>query len=117
MVLNSDTSQFNQLIKNNLEPEIYSFRQLKVLHQELLKTGRTAYPIHLKLDTGMRRLGFQMNEIKQVIEWVSAQKEIKIASVFSHLASTKDVDFTQQQVQEFDAICTRISQTIKTPFL
>ena len=117
MVLNSDTSQFNQLIKNNLEPEIYSFRQLKVLHQGLLKTGRTAYPIHLKLDTGMRRLGFQMNEINQVIEWVSAQKEIKIASVFSHLASTKDVGFTQQQVQEFDAICTRISQTIKTPFL
>jgi alanine racemase len=117
MVLNSDGSQFKQLIEHNLEPEIYSFRQLKILQQELEKIAFLDYPIHLKVDTGMHRLGFEVNEVEEVIAWISTHPEIKIASVFSHLANTKDTDFTHVQINLFNAICTEIETTIKTPFL
>ena len=117
MVLNSDGSQFKQLIEYNLEPEIYSFRQLKILQQELEKIAFLDYPIHLKVDTGMHRLGFEVNEVEDVIAWISTHPEIKIASVFSHLANTKDTDFTHVQINLFNAICTKIETTIKPPFL
>ena len=120
MVLNPDSAQFKQLIDHCLEPEIYSFRQLKALQHELRKSNLTDYPIHLKVDTGMRRLGFESNEIDEVITWVSKHKEIRIASVFSHLASSEneeDKDFTQIQIDEFTSICKEVESTIKTPFL
>ena len=117
MVLNPDVSQFKQLIENCLEPEIYSFRQLIVLQQELSKTDQFNYPIHLKVDTGMRRLGFQSNEIDKVVDWISKHKEIRLASVFSHLASTEDSSFTNIQIDEFNSVCTLISSLVKTPFL
>jgi alanine racemase len=120
MVLNPDGAQFKQLIDNCLEPEIYSFRQLKALQHELSRSNLSNYPIHLKVDTGMRRLGFESNEIDEVITWISKHKEIRIASVFSHLASSEsieDKDFTQIQIDEFTFICKEVESTIKTPFL
>ena len=63
MVLNVKGSQFNELINNCLEPEIYSLKQLKTLQVELKKLNLKNYPIHLKIDTGMRRLGFESLEI------------------------------------------------------
>ena len=89
MVLNADSSQFDQLIEHCLEPEIYSFRQLYTLQQELHKLNLKNYPIHLKLDTGMWRLGFEKSDIKELCLWWSKQQEISLASVFSHLASRK----------------------------
>jgi len=120
MVLNPDDAQFKQLIDHCLEPEIYSFRQLKALQHELSKSNLTNYPIHLKVDTGMRRLGFESTEISEVITWISKHQEIRLASVFSHLASSESVedkDFTQIQIDEFTSICKEIASTIKTPFL
>jgi len=120
MVLNPDGAQFKQLIDHCLEPEIYSFRQLKALQHELSRSNLSNYPIHLKVDTGMRRLGFESNEIDEVITWISKHKEIRIASVFSHLASSEsieDKDFTQIQIDEFTFICKEVESTIKTSFL
>ena len=117
MVLNADGSQFSQLIEHNLEPEIYSFRQLRALQYELSKSNLSNYPIHLKVDTGMRRLGFESAEISKVVNWISEQSEIHLASVFSHLASTDDRNFTQVQLDEFTSICARIEDVIERPFL
>jgi alanine racemase len=117
MVLNPDGSQFKQLIEHGLEPEIYSFRQLASLSVELKKANIKDFPIHLKVDTGMRRLGFESDEITRVITWISEHNEIKLASVFSHLASTSDKDFTTIQIDAFNAICQQIEATIKSPFL
>tara|TARA_B110000879_G_scaffold57366_2_gene80722 strand:- start:1207 stop:3654 length:2448 start_codon:yes stop_codon:yes gene_type:complete len=117
MVLNPDGSQFKQLIEHGLEPEIYSFRQLASLSVELKKANIKDFPIHLKVDTGMRRLGFESDEIARVITWISEHNEIKLASVFSHLASTSDKDFTTIQIDAFNAICQQIEATIKSPFL
>ena len=117
MVLNPDGSQFKQLIEHRLEPEIYSFRQLTALSQELKKANIKDFPIHLKIDTGMRRLGFERNEIQEVLTWVLNQKEIYFASIFSHLASTNDQGFTTIQIESFTAICDEISSVITRPFL
>ena len=117
MVLNPDGSQFKQLIENGLEPEIYSFRQLTSLAQELKKANIKDFPIHLKVDTGMRRLGFESSEIDSVISLISEKDEFKLASVFSHLASTNDKDFTRIQIDAFNAICNQIEAKIKSPFL
>jgi len=120
MVLNPNGTQFKQLIDHNLEPEIYSFRQLKALQHELKRLNLSNYPIHLKVDTGMRRLGFESAEINELISWISQHKEIHIASVFSHLASSENIEdknFTTIQIDEFTSICNEIESKIKTPFL
>jgi len=117
MVLNPDGSQFKQLIEHGLEPEVYSFRQLTSLAQELKKANIKGFPIHLKVDTGMRRLGFESSEIDSVISIISEKDEFKLASVFSHLASTNDRDFTRIQIDAFNAICNQIEAKIKSPFL
>lgn len=120
MVLNPDSSQFKQLIDHGLEPEIYSFKQLKALQHELKKSSLSHYPIHLKVDTGMRRLGFESSEITELITWISQHCEFRIASVFSHLASSENVEdktFTSIQIDEFTSICHEIESKIKSPFL
>jgi len=120
MVLNPDGTQFKQLIEHHLEPEIYSFRQLKALQHELKRLNLSDYPIHLKVDTGMRRLGFESAEIDGLISWISQHKEIRLASVFSHLASSENIEdknFTTIQIDEFTSICNEIESKIKTPFL
>jgi len=119
-VLNPDGTQFKQLIEHHLEPEIYSFRQLKALQHELKRLNLSDYPIHLKVDTGMRRLGFESAEIDGLISWISQHKEIRLASVFSHLASSENIEdknFTAIQIDEFTSICNEIESKIKTPFL
>ena len=120
MVLNPNGTQFKQLIDHNLEPEIYSFQQLKTLQHELKKENLSNYPIHLKVDTGMRRLGFESTKIQELTSWITQHKEIHIASVFSHLASSENIedkDFTMIQIDEFTSICNEIESKIKTPFL
>ena len=120
MVLNVKGSQFNELINNCLEPEIYSFKQLKTLQVELKKLNLKNYPIHLKVDTGMRRLGFESHEINDLISLISKQQEIQIASVFSHLASSEnnlDKSFTSRQIDQFTAICNDIEAQTNNPIL
>jgi alanine racemase len=120
MVLNPDRSQFTQLIEHCLEPEIYSFKQLNLLQSELKKRNLANYPIHLKLDTGMWRLGIEKSEIQDVCIWLDNQNELSLASVFSHLASSEnpeDMSFTKTQIREFSLMCEEIALHIKTPFL
>ena len=120
MVLNPDSSQFSQLIEHCLEPEIYGFKQLKLLQGELEKRNLKNYPVHLKLDTGMWRLGFQKSDIKALCSWCVGQKELALASVFSHLASSEsksDRSYTNTQIEKFSSMCEEIESFIKTPFL
>tara|TARA_B100001057_G_scaffold498674_1_gene606500 strand:- start:80 stop:2536 length:2457 start_codon:yes stop_codon:yes gene_type:complete len=120
MVLNVEGAQFNELINHCLEPEIYSLKQLKKLQVELKKLTLKKYPIHIKIDTGMRRLGFECREIKQLISWISQHDEIQVASVFSHLASSEkeiDKNFTSHQIDQFTSICHQIESHIKHPVL
>ncbi len=107
IVLHPQINNFDLLIKYNLEPNIYSYKVLT----EFIKVSKTencvAYPIHLKFNTGLNRLGFLPNEVENVLFEVKKHKTIKIASVFSHLVASEDLserDFTQNQINSFEKI-------------
>lgn len=105
MVMNPENHSFAQIVKYKLEPEIYSFKVLEDFSREVESNGGTEYPIHVKLDTGMHRLGFLPDETDLAIEKLKFQNILKIASVFSHLAGSDEEDldyFTQEQITVFE---------------
>ena len=120
LVMNAEEDGFEDCIKYNLEPAIYSFEQLDEFIKEVIFAGKTDYPIHLKVDTGMRRLGFEPNEINQIIEVLQAQPEVKIKSIYSHLADADNLTsetFTLNQIKTFNEFCLSIENQINYSFL
>ena len=104
LVMNAERSSFNDIIKNELEPSIFSFKQIDSFIRKLIDLGKKDYPIHLKLDTGMNRLGFIEEEIDNIISIIMSQPEVRVKSIFSHLAGSdksKHNDFTNQQIELF----------------
>lgn len=111
LVLNPEPSTFSQLLTYHLEPEIYSIKQLKELIQ-FLQTQDKKMGIHLKLETGMNRLGFDEDNLIELGNLLNKTDNIKVLSIFSHLAGSEMEDhdtFTKNQVNRFDknyaAIC------------
>ncbi len=103
-VMNPEFSSFNLLLENQLEPEIYSFRLLDAMIKETERRGITSYPIHIKIDTGMHRLGFQPEDMPALYEKLSNQSGVTVRSVFSHLAGSDEKqfdDFTVHQANLF----------------
>ena len=106
MVMNPEQHSYDIIIDYNLEPEIYSFRVLELFCEQLKQKGYEGnYPIHIKLETGMHRLGFKTEELDELIEKLNV-KNVKVKSVFSHL-STADVpeekEYVLQQIEVFKA--------------
>lgn len=104
MVMNPEFSSLNTLFNYNLEPEIYSFRLLDVMIRETERRGIISYPIHIKIDTGMHRLGFQPHDMPTLCERLKKQNGVHVRSVFSHLAGSDSYihdDFTHEQVRKF----------------
>lgn len=104
MVMNPEQHSYNIIIDYNLEPEIYSFRVLELFNRQLIEKGiQEKYPIHIKLETGMHRLGFKEDEIEELIEKLNSM-HVKVESIFSHL-SVADVpegeDYTLAQIEIF----------------
>lgn len=111
MVLNPKVLNYRLLFAHNLEPEIFSFDILAEIISEARKYGVKNYPVHIKLDTGMHRLGFLENDLDRLIEIVSGQDSIRISSVFSHLATADcpDMnDYTELQLSTFEQWSKRI---------
>lgn len=104
MVMNPEQHSYSSIIDFNLEPEIYSFRVLKLFHEQLLAKGiQQEYPIHIKLETGMHRLGFKADELNELMELLKTMN-VSVKSVFSHLSSSDDPgekEYTNQQVKIF----------------
>jgi alanine racemase len=104
------------LIKFKLEPEIYSFRSLSAFIKALRQSNHQGpFAIHLKIDTGMRRLGFERSEIAELAKVIASYPDIKVASVFTHLAATDNPDldhFTNQQLVHFDEAYTIITESL-----
>ncbi|MBV6460785.1 MAG: Alanine racemase [Flavobacteriales bacterium] len=121
MVMNPEISAFENLIEYNLEPEIYSFRILHAFTEELQKHSiNEPYPIHLKIDTGMHRLGFLENETDELAQKLTENNYIKIASVFSHLSSSDEAEhdeFTKHQIETFTNVCKNLSEKTKQIFM
>lgn len=105
LVMNPELNAFKTLFDNRLEPEIYSFGILEEMIHACERQGYTHYPIHLKIDTGMSRLGFRPDEIPALIERLQQQSAVIPRSVFSHFAGSDSCDFdtfTHLQAQRFD---------------
>ena len=105
MVMNPEQHSYNIIIDYNLEPEIYSFRVLELFTAQLAQKGiQDKYPIHIKLETGMHRLGFKEDELDELIEKLKILN-VRVASIFSHL-SVADVPegskYTLQQIEIFE---------------
>lgn len=102
IILNPEVNGFEELFSNRLEPEVYNFRILEAFIKEADKRGITDYPVHLKIDTGMHRLGFLPEQIPLLIERLHSQKGLRVASVFSHLAASESWsfdEFTEKQIE------------------
>ena len=104
MIMNPEVTAFKTLFDYNLEPEVYSFRLLEELIRAAEREGVSNFPIHVKINTGMNRLGFEPNEIPQLIERLHRQSAVIPRSVFSHMVGS-DSDrfdgFTRRQIDTF----------------
>jgi alanine racemase len=101
MVMNPEMSSFKTLFDYDLEPEVYSFRLLDALVRAARKEGITGWPVHIKLDTGMHRLGFNADEIGQLIDRLHRQQAVIPRSVFSHFVGSDSDDFNEFSARQF----------------
>ena len=120
VVLNPEPSSFDSMLRYNLEPEIYSTALLISLKKVLKENCITEYPIHVKLDTGMHRLGLESHELDEFINMLTSDNTFKVVSVFSHLAASDDPthdQFTRDQITEFIDLAGLIRDKIGYDFI
>ena len=121
IVLGAEATGFELMIRYQLEPEVFNLFYLKELIATLQNYPEIeSFPIHIKVDTGMHRLGFDEDELDEMLQLVNRSSQLKIASVFTHLAASEDANedrFTQNQIQKFNAICKKIDVQISYPYL
>lgn len=107
IVMNPIGTNYKALFDNRLEPSVFSIRELSLLHRNARRLGIEQYPVHIKLDTGMHRLGFIDSELEELTELLGKSSTLKVASIFSHLATADCVDqdeYTQSQLDAFEAM-------------
>ena len=115
MVLTAGTDFFNEIIDNDLEPGIPNLYSLKALCEILHKRGVEDFPVHIKLDTGMHRLGFMDEELDELISFLSTCKSVKVKSIYSHLAAADEPDsddFTLGQISLFQQNADKLSDSL-----
>lgn len=111
MVLNPESTSFPSIIQYNLEPEIYSVKGLKAFLKIAQEKHLKDFPIHIKLDTGMHRLGFEENTLDELIQTLKGNATVKVKSVLSHLATSDEVrhfDFVHSQINLFEKLSSRL---------
>jgi len=123
MVMNPEEQSFGLLLKYNLEPEIYNLRTLGIVENTIsINKGSAKFPVkvHIKLDTGMHRLGFEREDIDSLVLQIKASPEIHVQSVFSHLAASEDPlhdEFTRHQIDLFREMSELIGSELGYPVL
>jgi Alr-MurF fusion protein len=116
MVMSPEERSFDAMLRHGLEPEIYSFRALDGLQSTIRQMSWTApVRIHIKLNTGMNRLGFGKEDVGELSDRLAADGQLEVASIFSHLAASenaKEDDFTRQQISLFETMSTRLKERL-----
>ncbi len=110
-VMNPEREAFDNMIMFNLEPEIYALDILEDFNQALNKHGIKRFPIHIKLNTGMNRSGFDERDIPQLLRFFETERSVYIRSIFSHLAGSDEAkhdEFTLGQIHLFERMTERI---------
>ncbi len=111
LVLHPQIQNFEEITRNQLEPSIYNLKTLNAFLTHAQEKGINSYPIHLKFNTGLNRLGFSKDNIPKIMEIICSTKHVKIKSILSHLAASEDNnerDFTLNQLQNFKEIINQI---------
>ena len=111
MVLNPESTSFPSIIQYQLEPEIYSVKGLNAFLKIAREKNLKDFPIHIKLDTGMHRLGFEENTLTELIETLKGNTTVKVQSVLSHLATSDDMnhyDFVISQIKLFEKLSSKL---------
>ncbi|MDX1348991.1 MAG: alanine racemase, partial [Putridiphycobacter sp.] len=119
LVMNPEQAAFDDIIDYNLEASIYSLRILDKFISQIILRGKKRIPIHLKLDTGMHRLGFMEEDLNELVDTLNAQPEVYVTAVFSHLAvadNEHENAFTHQQIALFQKMSQRIEDGIGYKF-
>ncbi|PWL24498.1 MAG: alanine racemase [Fluviicola sp. XM-24bin1] len=104
LVMNTEEGAFEDCIAYDLEPCIYSTEQLNAFILQLIYVGKTYYPVHITLETGMNRLGFETESIPELLRMLQTQPEVRVKSIYSHLATADEIgsEFVKEQVQKFE---------------
>ncbi|MDO4770862.1 bifunctional UDP-N-acetylmuramoyl-tripeptide:D-alanyl-D-alanine ligase/alanine racemase [Porphyromonas sp.] len=119
IVMNPERSAFARMIEYRLQPEIYSLQLLKDFIKVADNIGEHHYPIHLKWDTGMHRMGLRMEMVDQLLELLRDTSAVRVASVFTHLAVADDQSediFTLGQLNKIKEISAQLSAKVPYPF-
>ncbi len=121
MVLNPEISGYDSMIRYRLEPQIYNFRTLQSFLQALERSDlEGAFPVHLKINTGMNRLGFDLLEIEALSAAIARTDLIRVVSVFSHLAASESAEHdarTLAQISAFEKAADQLRDILPQPFL
>jgi alanine racemase len=118
MIMNPDEQSYDAIIKHNLEPEIYNFRSLDMLEEtikENILPDNKPVKVHIKLDTGMHRLGFLPEDVDLLISRLSGNRTVYVQSVFSHLAASEDPtedEFTRFQISQFESMSAKFKKQV-----
>lgn len=119
VVMNPEISSFKLMVDYHLEPEIYNLKSLNnfiVALNHMDYAG--AYPIHIKIDTGMKRMGFEEKDFTSLLSVLTKEKRIKVVSIFSHLVGTDEArfdDFTRGQIEKFETLSSKVLKKLKYP--
>ena len=121
MVMNPEVDAFEDIINYQLEPEIYSFNILNAFVKKIDNLGiADSYPVHLKIDTGMHRLGFEESDLQKLAVELKKTPQLKIKSIFSHLAASGNLqqdDFTNEQFRVFEKAFELLEKELGYPMI
>lgn len=118
MVLNPITTNYKALFDYRLEPSVFSLRELETLRSQAERFGVTDFPVHIKFDTGMHRVGFIASETDALADALIAQRQLRACTMFSHLATADCLDqdaYTGQQLETFEQLSSRLAARLPYP--
>ncbi len=113
--MNPDPARVDQLYSQPPEPEVYDLLMLEAIAQFCASEAIPTFRVHIKIDTGMHRLGFDVDDVSKLSDWLTAHTSVHVASVFTHLAASgdpKERDFTLAQIHAYDAFYQKLSSRL-----
>lgn len=120
IIMDPEVAALDLIIENNLQPNIYSFQVLDDIIHAAEAKGLESLPVHIKIDSGMHRLGFYQEDMPKLIAQLQRQKAVRVASVFSHLAGSDEAQFdafTHEQANYFNTCATQLQSALKYPII
>ena len=120
IIMDPEVAALDLIIENNLQPNIYSFQVLNDIIHAAEAKGLESLPVHIKIDSGMHRLGFYQEDMPKLIARLQGQKAVRVASVFSHLAGSDEAQFdafTHEQANYFNTCATQLQSALKYPII